>query len=585
MRSASNLQILLALTLVAAPACRRDSAWVRRSFERARESGSLLALSQFVHDHPESQSARKARALIASRYDEVLASHEKRGATAPSASAATRRAFAALLGHLRGERDPRVHLLMGPPEGASLEEADRLLARLSRPGAPVAPISPSFLGRRIFGYEFARGANAALKTGLGVDAVVFSYGSLDRPKPSWPTAEVTWKVRASGRLFSRPNVRRAFAGIVVEAEVVILLPGGKSPLRFRATVEPEAEFKFQANRLSLGFAGSGSTLVDQDLYDGMVASAFQVFGQRLLDRVTGLAPPKAEVVTPEDAERARCEKDGEQGACAALGRRLLDPKHPAHDRPKALALLEKACGYGHGCDALAFAQLRAGGDLAVARARLTLETGCREGHAEACRLRAEMTLGSEVVQPWVRPSPTASRDPGVLRLLVKGCDLGSARACARAADLFDDPGNPARERHVARIFAERACRGGDKPGCGHLSVLLGALRGAAPLARVLGVPLPKGARLFDVRYATLIENHPELVWFVALAQGVSALPADPGRVTVELFPIADGKRPYTVTPPPGTAQVARLSPHHPGLRCASCGQRFVIQIGCDCPIH
>ncbi|MFH2006756.1 MAG: hypothetical protein ABI333_09240 [bacterium] len=564
----------------------RDSDWVRRSYKEAKASGSLLKLVEFIDDHPRSQRAPKARTLIARRYGPVLAAHEKR-----ATPGAGKRFFTELLGTLRQRRDPRVTVVLTPPDAKALADTDQRLSLLSRPTAPVARLSEHFLGKTHYVYQLTKGANAAFKKGLGIDAVVFreryEIGDRSKTKHKRPTMTVQWKVRASRRLYARTNVRRSFAGIVIEAAVVFRIPGRRPTYRMQAVVEPAKNFQFSTSAMRLGFASGSSSLLDSDVYGGMAKSAFGTLGQKLLADLTGIAPPAEEALSPAEDTRLRCERDGEARACARFGHTLMDPKSKSFDDVKAFEVLKKACGYGRGCADLARLHLRRGGDMARASAVVVLMDGCLNRDAEACRLWAEIELVSDEVKTFLRRPPAEHVRGETVRLMVKGCDLGSARACGRAAQLFLDPRNATKDSWIALIFARRGCAASDRAACGLIQRLTEGTGHAKPTASVLGARLPKGARLFDVRYRVHYESHPELCYWVALAEGQQRVPSDRYRITQDVFGVADPTRPTTVRPPGKTKRVARLTPWRKGRQCGPChlGLLGALQSSCDCPNH
>jgi TPR repeat protein len=185
-------------------------------------------------------------------------------------------------------------------------------------------------------------------------------------------------------------------------------------------------------------------------------------------------------------------------ACALSGSMYEDGKGVAASTKKAIALYTRACSAGSGLGCTGLGMLEAmgqGGPVDVARALTHFDAGCKAGDPVGC-LRVgrayQRGLGTEVsdakaTEVWERlqkdlpprcdaGEPRACDVLGILQLqglgsaadptavakLLRGCDLGYARACSEAAALTAMRANGGAS---AQALVASACDGGDDLGC------------------------------------------------------------------------------------------------------------------------
>lgn len=126
-----------------------------------------------------------------------------------------------------------------------------------------------------------------------------------------------------------------------------------------------------------------------------------------------------------DAELARACEAGNADACVELADAVDDYGSDSYDRPRALALYERACALDHakGCYMLGYHTVRREDDRALA----AFERGCELGFDSACHSGGEMT----------RPTGSRADSTRFVSFLERGCDLKWGEMCYNLALLYD----------------------------------------------------------------------------------------------------------------------------------------------------
>lgn len=282
-------------------------------------------------------------------------------------------------------------------------------ASLASPTVTVADVGPSAASHCQFGL------NDAFEKALGSEVITF-----ERPEPGVAVTgihiEATYAIHASGSAYQTEVGNRVFPGIRMTGELK-LVDGTQTLATISMDAEPPPSMSFSTDMFS-GLTEGGN---DASVGQALGAGACETVGYRLIEQLTGLAPPEPETTkrkepTSEEELLAACQ-DMSVGSPTACGN-------------YADLLFAQASSAGQGSAVFAKdSQL----ELA-SKARIYFMKGCDAHDGYSCMRRG-----------WVgthRPDGSTPSPDAYLEALdsyVRACDLGNAEGCALATQALTVP--------------------------------------------------------------------------------------------------------------------------------------------------
>lgn len=252
------------------------------------------------------------------------------------------------------------------------------------------------------------GITAAFDEALGKGVVVVSTTDW---KGGAPHLGVAATFTPTDQVFQLPHSDKTYNGLAMSADVKFL---GKA---FHVDVKPAEEFEFTYVRDPIPL---GPGIDDYQVKSGIAQGTCQQLGYAILEKVTTWRRPAAK---PRDAV-----KDCENGFGCADNADTVAAKDPA----AAAKMYQAACEDKDEDACIRAAELEMalakGHDDHRAQAEIGLEMACARDLARTCAEAARVLLTPEDG----KPAGDYDRDRA-LPLLLRGCDLGDADACAAAA--------------------------------------------------------------------------------------------------------------------------------------------------------
>jgi hypothetical protein len=461
-------------------------------FDWAIQENSADGWRRYVE---EGGSIEKAQVELSRHHDVVRARLRRNGASRPDG-------LDPLLAVLLERVDERVYL-----EAEPLEVDESSFAQLELPDQPSVRIVDVVEHLGHGDWTCARGLSAAFTDATSSEFVlVQTPDAFDAdPTVDAPRLVLRWSAAASGSFYGSGD-KRLFPGFTISASLRLATADGT--LAFvDTTIDPGQTIAYTTYGVGAAFFDGDHA----DIVDGMLESACQRLGERLISELTGWTPSVP--ASGGDDLESSCE-GGDASACIALGEQLRET-----DPMRALAFLVDGCNPhylrgGEACVAAAELALAHPTDpiSPTSKASVLLDFGCQGHYGPACARKADLDLMP--LSDGVPAGPERQAQAFVDRL--RACDLGAISACAAAAEQAErgdgqQSGEPSLLR--ASLLWQRTCDAGEADACERAD----ALRESAKHERMIhGVQLTTGDEPFDVRWGVWLEHAPtEVVWIAS----------------------------------------------------------------------